>query len=160
MVKKTNLFKLLVSVMLCQFAGAIGAIFTASSVENWFPLLEKPFFSPPPWVFSPVWILLYTLMGISLYIVWEKGLQKQEVKMGMLIFGIQLALNVLWSFLFFGLKSPYYAFVEIVLLWFAIFLTILKFRKISETASYLLLPYILWVSFAMLLNYYLWILNS
>jgi tryptophan-rich sensory protein len=99
-------------------------------------------------------------MGISLYIVWEKGLQKQEVKMGMLIFGIQLALNVLWSFLFFGLKSPYYAFVEIVLLWFAIFLTILKFRKISETASYLLFPYILWVSFAMLLNYYLWILNS
>jgi tryptophan-rich sensory protein len=80
--------------------------------------------------------------------------------MGMLIFGIQLALNVLWSFLFFGLKSPYYAFVEIVLLWFAIFLTILKFRKISETASYLLFPYILWVSFAMLLNYYLWILNS
>ena len=80
--------------------------------------------------------------------------------MGMLIFGIQLALNVLWSFLFFGLKSPYYAFVEIVLLWFAIFLTILKFRKISKTASYLLFPYILWVSFAMLLNYYLWILNS
>jgi tryptophan-rich sensory protein len=99
-------------------------------------------------------------MGISLYLVWEKGLQEQEIKKGIFIFGIQLGLNTLWSILFFGLKSPYYAFVEIVLLWFAILLTILKFRKISKTASYLLFPYILWVSFAMLLNYYIWILNS
>jgi tryptophan-rich sensory protein len=98
-------------------------------------------------------------MGISLYLVWEKGLQKPEVKKGILIFGIQLGLNSLWSFLFFGLKSPYYAFIEIILLWFAILLTILQFRKISKTASYLLLPYIVWVSFAAVLNYYIWILN-
>jgi tryptophan-rich sensory protein len=160
MSQKIKSFKLLTSLLLCQLAGAIGAVFTASSVENWFPLLEKPFFSPPPWVFSPVWILLYTLMGISLYIVWEKGLQQREVKIGLLIFGIQLGLNIIWSYLFFGLRSPYYAFIEIILLWFAILLTIIQFRNISKTASYLLLPYILWVSFAMLLNHSLWILNS
>jgi benzodiazapine receptor len=159
MVQRVNLFKLLACVLLCQLAGVIGSVFTASSLENWYLLLEKPAFAPPSWVFFPAWVILYTLMGISLYLVWERGSQGQEIKMGLLIFGIQLGLNVLWSFLFFGLKSPYYAFVEIVLLWLAIFLTILKFRKISKTASYLLFPYILWVSFAMLLNYYIWILN-
>ncbi|HHV23830.1 MAG TPA: tryptophan-rich sensory protein [Methanosarcina sp.] len=160
MVQRVNLSKLVVSILLCQFAGLIGSVFTASSLENWYLFLEKPAFNPPAWVFFPAWVTLYTLMGISLYLVWEKGLQEQEVKKGMFIFGIQLGLNALWSILFFGLKSPYYAFVEIVLLWFAILLTILKFRKISKTASYLLFPYILWVSFAMLLNYYIWILNS
>ena len=160
MVQRINFFKLLASVLLCQFSGAIGSIFTAYSLENWYLLLEKPTFTPPPQIFFPVWVTLYTLMGISFYLVWEKGLQEQKVKKGMLIFGIQLSLNVIWSFLFFGLKSPYYAFVEIILLWLAIFLTILKFREISKMASYLLFPYILWVSFAALLNYYLWILNS
>lgn len=160
MVQRVNLSKLVVSILLCQFAGLIGSVFTASSLENWYLFLEKPAFNPPAWVFFPAWVTLYTLMGISLYLVWEKGLQEQEVKKGMFIFGIQIGLNALWSILFFGLKSPYYAFVEIVLLWFAILLTILKFRKISKTASYLLFPYILWVSFAMLLNYYIWILNS
>jgi tryptophan-rich sensory protein len=143
MVQTVNLLKLLSSVLLCQFAGAIGSIFTASSVENWYLLLEKPAFTPPSWIFFPVWVILYTLMGISFYFVLEKGLKEQEIKMGLFIFGIQLGLNILWSFLFFGLKSPYYAFVEIILLWLAIFLTILKFRKISKIASYLLFPYIL-----------------
>jgi len=123
-------------------------------------LLEKPAFSPPSWIFFPVWVALYTLMGISSYIVWEKGLQQREVKIGLLIFGMQLGLNFLWSFLFFGLKSPYYAFVDIIFLWLAIFLTVIQFRKISKSTSYLLPPYIIWVSFAMLLNYYIWILNS
>lgn len=159
MFKNVNISKLLASILLCQLAGVIGSVFTASSLENWYFLLEKPSFNPPSWVFFPVWTTLYTLMGISLYLVWEKGLQKPEVKKGILIFGIQLGLNSLWSFLFFGLKSPYYAFIEIILLWFAIFLTILQFRKISKTASYLLLPYIVWVSFAAVLNYYIWILN-
>jgi len=160
MVQRVNFFKLLTSVLLCQLAGAIGSVFTVSSLENWYLLLEKPAFTPPSWVFFPAWVTLYTLMGISFYLVWEKGLERPGVKMALLVFGIQLGLNALWSFLFFGLKSPYYAFVEIILLWLAIFLTILKFREISKIASYLLLPYILWVSFAMLLNYYIWILNS
>jgi translocator protein len=159
MAQKINYFKLLASVLLCQFAGAVGSVFTASSLANWYSLLEKPVFNPPSWVFFPVWTLLYTLMGISLYIVWDKGLHDREVKIGLLIFGIQLVLNSLWSFLFFGLRSPYYGFVEIIFLWLAIFLTIVQFRNISKTASYLLVPYILWVSFAALLNYYLWTLN-
>ena len=159
MSQKINYFKLLASVLLCQFAGAVGSVFTASSLANWYSLLEKPVFNPPSWVFFPVWTLLYTLMGISLYIVWDKGLHDREVKIGLLIFGIQLVLNSLWSFLFFGLRSPYYGFVEIIFLWLAIFLTIVQFRNISKTASYLLVPYILWVSFAALLNYYLWTLN-
>ncbi len=98
-------------------------------------------------------------MGISLYIVWEKGLQHREVKTGLLIFGIQLALNTLWSFLFFGLRSPFYGFIEIIFLWIAILLTIVQFKKVSRAAAYLLVPYILWVSFAALLNYNLWMLN-
>ena len=140
MSQKINLYKLLASILLCQLAGAIGAIFTASSLENWYLMLEKPAFNPPSWIFSPVWILLYTLMGISLYIVWEKGVQQRDVKIGLLIFGIQLGLNTLWSFLFFGLRSPYYAFIEIILLWFAILLTIIQFRRISKTASYPAIP--------------------
>jgi benzodiazapine receptor len=156
---KINYFKLFASVLLCQLAGAAGSIFTASSLTDWYSLLEKPVFNPPSWVFFPVWTLLYTLMGISLYIVWEKGLHDREVKIGLIIFGIQLVLNILWSFLFFGLRSPYYGFVEIIFLWLAILLTIIQFRNISKTASYLLVPYILWVSFAALLNYNLWILN-
>ncbi|OEU42547.1 TspO protein [Methanosarcina sp. Ant1] len=160
MSSKINYFKLLVSLFLCQFAGAVGSVFTASSLKDWYILLAKPVFNPPSWVFFPVWTLLYTLMGISLYIVWEKGLQNKEVKIGLIIFGIQLFLNSLWSFLFFGLRTPYYAFIEIIFLWITILLTIFQFRKISKTASYLLVPYILWVSFASLLNYYLWILNT
>jgi len=95
MVQKVSLFKLLVSVLLCQFAEAIGPRFTASSLGNWYLLLEKPAFTPSSQVFFPTWVTLYTLMGISLYLVWEKGLQEQKVKKGMLIFGVQLGLNVL-----------------------------------------------------------------
>ncbi len=156
---KINYFKLLISVFFCQLAGSVGSVFTASSLKDWYFLLEKPVFNPPSWVFFPVWTLLYTLMGISLYIVWEKGLKNKDVKIALVIFGAQLFLNSLWSYLFFALRSPYYAFIETVFLWIAILLTILQFRKISKIASYLLVPYLLWVSFASLLNYYLWVIN-
>ncbi|MDD3247675.1 MAG: tryptophan-rich sensory protein [Methanosarcina sp.] len=156
---KVDVFRLLVSIIICQFAGAIGAIFTSSSLESWYLLLEKPVFNPPSWIFFPVWTTLYTLMGISLYLVWEKGLQQKEVKVGIILFGLQLGLNILWSFLFFGLQSPYYAFLEILLLWLAILLTAIQFWNISKTASLLFIPYILWVSFAALLNYQIWVLN-
>jgi benzodiazapine receptor len=159
MTPKINYFKLLASVLICQFAGIVGSVFTVSSLDNWYSLLEKPIFNPPSWVFFPVWTLLYTLMGISLYIVWEKGVHDRDVKIGLIFFGMQLILNTLWSFLFFGLRSPYYGLVEIVFLWLAIILTIVQFNKVSKIASYLLVPYILWVSFAALLNYYLWSLN-
>jgi len=159
MVPKVNVFRLLVCVIICQFAGVIGSLFTSSSLESWYLLLEKPIFNPPSWVFFPVWTILYTLMGISLYIVWEQGMQHREVKTGLFLFGLQLGLNTLWSVLFFGLRSPYYAFLEIIMLWVAILLTIIQFWKISRSASLLLIPYILWVSFAALLNYQIWVLN-
>jgi tryptophan-rich sensory protein len=157
---KVNIFRLLVSVIICQLAGAIGSIFTSSSLESWYLLLEKPAFNPPSWVFFPVWTTLYTLMGISLYLIWEKGLQQREVKVGVFLFGLQLGLNILWSLLFFGLRAPYYALLEILVLWLAILLTAIQFWKVSKTASVLLIPYILWVSFAALLNYQIWILNT
>jgi translocator protein len=159
MFRKVNVSRLLISVIICQLAGAIGSIFTSSSLESWYLLLEKPAFNPPSWVFFPVWTTLYTLMGISLYLVWEKGLHQREVKLGIFLFGLQLGLNTLWSLLFFGLKSPYYAFLEILVLWLAILLTAIQFWKVSKTASVLLIPYILWVSFAALLNYQIWVLN-
>lgn len=159
MFEKNSVFRLLASVIICQFAGVIGSVFTASSLESWYFLLERPPFSPPSWVFFPVWTILYTLMGVSLYLVWEQGLQQKEVKTGVFLFGLQLGLNTLWSFLFFGLKSPYYAFLEILMLWAAILLTMIQFWKVSKAASLLLIPYILWVSFAALLNYQIWVLN-
>lgn len=160
MVSKVNAFRLLACIVICQFAGLIGSVFTASSLESWYFLLEKPSFNPPSWVFFPVWTLLYTLMGVSLYLVWEHGLQQKEVKTGVFLFFSQLGLNTLWSLLFFGLKSPSYAFLEIIILWVAILLTIIQFWKISKSASLLLIPYILWVSFAALLNYQIWALNT
>lgn len=151
--------KLVFAVVVCQLAGVLGSLLTSPQIPTWYATLQKPGFSPPNWLFAPVWIILFALMGISTYLVWNKGLENREVKTSLFIFGIQLALNVLWSFLFFGLQSPFYAFMEIIVLWAAIALTILSFFKVSKTAGLLLLPYILWVSFAMILNYYIWKLN-
>jgi len=151
--------KLVFAVVVCQLAGVLGSLLTSPQIPTWYATLQKPGFSPPNWLFAPVWIILFALMGISTYLVWNKGLGNREVKTSLFIFGIQLALNVLWSFLFFGLQSPFYAFMEIIVLWATIALTILSFFKVSKTAGLLLLPYILWVSFAMILNYYIWKLN-
>ncbi|MBN1502278.1 tryptophan-rich sensory protein [Candidatus Woesearchaeota archaeon] len=152
--KKTELVKLIISILICQLAGIIGSIFTTSSVKQWYPLLTKPWFNPPSWVFAPVWTLLFLLMGISLYLIWKKKADK-----ALIIFGIQLLLNLLWSILFFGFRSPFFAFVEIMVLWCAILLTIFSFYRINKIAAYLLIPYILWVSFASVLNLYIVILN-
>jgi benzodiazapine receptor len=157
--KINNILKLVTSVIICLLAGFIGSVFTSPSIPAWYATLTKPSFNPPDWVFAPVWTILFVLMGISAYLVWNKGLQNKDVKISLFIFGIQLVLNALWSFLFFGLHSPFYAFVEIILLWAAIALTILNFFKISRRAGLLLLPYILWVSFAALLNFTIWRLN-
>ena len=159
MSNKTKALKLAVSIIACLLAGFIGGIFTSSSVSTWYETLNKPSFSPPNWVFGPVWTLLYILMGISFYIVWLKSFKEKEVKKAAAIFAVQLLLNMLWSILFFGLKSPLAAFIEVVLLWLAICLTILQFSKISKPAAYLLVPYILWVSFASVLNLAIVLLN-
>jgi tryptophan-rich sensory protein len=157
--KKKDIIRLVVAIVICQLAGVFGSIFTFSEIPNWYATLKKPFFSPPNWLFGPAWLTLYTLMGVSFYLVWSKGLRSKLVKSALMIFGTQLFLNALWSFLFFGLHSPFYGLVGIILLWFSIILTIFKFYKISRNAGLLLLPYLLWVTFAMSLNYFVLLLN-
>lgn len=156
---KINYWKLVASIVICQLAGIIGSFFTVSSVSTWYLTLNKPFFNPPSWLFGPVWITLYFLMGISLYIVWNKGIRSKEAKIAVSVFGVQLILNFLWSIIFFGLKLPSFAFIEIILMWLAIIATVVYFYRISKVASYILIPYLLWVSFAAILNFAIYYLN-
>ncbi|MBI2598419.1 MAG: tryptophan-rich sensory protein [Candidatus Diapherotrites archaeon] len=152
--------KLIISIVICQAAGLVGSIFTFPAIAGWYSTIQKPVFTPPNWVFAPVWTTLFLLMGISLYLVWNKGFENKKSKTAVSVFGLQLGLNVLWSFLFFGLQNPLLAFIEIILLWLAILATIILFYRISKSASYLLIPYLLWVSFATFLNYSIWVLNT
>ena len=139
-------------------AGIIGSVFTFPAIPTWYATLNKPFFSPPNWIFGPVWTALFTLMGIALYLVWQKKTKFKKAA-ALRIFTIQLILNTLWSILFFGLQSPALAFIEILFLWAFIALSIKAFYKVSKAAGYLLVPYILWISFATLLNLAIVMLN-
>lgn len=180
--KNINYGRLIVSLILPQLAGIIGSVFTVSAISSWYAGLNKPSFNPPNWIFGPVWTILFLLMGISFYLVWSNNfkadqsqkvlkikawnplsqklwtgsLQKANV---ILIFAFQIVLNIWWSIIFFGLRQPGLAFFELLMLWFAILYTIINFHRISKLASYLLIPYILWVSFAGFLNLSIWILN-
>lgn len=147
------------SIFICLGAGMIGSLFTSSSIDTWYATLEKPTFNPPSWLFAPVWTALYFLMGISLFLILRQDLEKGKIKLAISFFGLQLILNALWSFLFFGLQNPFLAFIEITILWIAILITILTFYKIKKVASTLLVPYIMWVTFATILNYFIWRLN-
>lgn len=138
-----NFLKLVVAVVGAQAAGIIGAVFTTPAIPVWYAALEKPAFNPPAWVFAPVWTTLFFLMGIAAFLVWQKGLKRKEVRVALLLFVLQLGLNTLWSIIFFGLRSPGGALVEIVFLWLAIAATIVLFYKISKPAAWLLAPYIL-----------------
>lgn len=150
----------LASILLCQAAGLIGSVFTTPAIPTWYASLKKPFFTPPSWIFAPVWVTLFTLMGISLYIVWKKGLGRREVRRGVSLFGVQLALNVLWSVVFFGMHSPLYGLIIIVLLWAVLLATVVAFYRISKPAGVLLVPYFLWGSFASALNLAILVLNA
>jgi len=152
--------RLVLAIAICQMAGVLGSVFTSSSVLTWYPTLVKPSFAPPGWVISTVWIVLFTLMGISLFLVWREGKEGQENKIALGVFAAQLVVNVLWSWAFFGLQSPLAAIVVIAVLWLLILQCILRFWPISRNAALLLVPYILWVSFAAFLNYSIWRLNS
>lgn len=154
-----NWLALVISLVIPQVAGGIGAIFTSSAVRGWYTTLVRPSFAPPNWVFGPVWTTLFLLMGIASYLVYMKGWERTDVKWALGIFALQLVLNTIWSFLFFGAQSPGAAFIEIILLWLAIAATIVLFYRISPTAAYLMIPYICWVSFAAFLNYSFWSLN-
>jgi len=154
-----NTAKLILSVLVCQAAGLIGSFFTAPAIATWYADLIKPEFNPPSWLFAPVWIILYTLMGVSLYLILKEDLSDKKIRFAVYVFAFQLTLNAAWSFLFFGLKNPFLAFLEILILWVAIIVTIRKFYAVSKNAGILLLPYLLWVSFAAILNFSIWILN-
>ena len=156
--KPTDILKLVASVILCQIAGFLGSLFTTPAIPTWYATLRKPFFTPPNWIFSPVWISLFILMGISLFFVWRRT-DHPKFKIAFIFFFVQLILNILWSLAFFGLRLPLLGFMDIILLWIAILLTIQNFLKVSKFAGVLLLPYLLWVSFATLLNFSLWIQN-
>lgn len=142
-----------------ELAGIVGSFFTISAIPGWYATLTKPALNPPSWLFGPVWITLYALMGISAYLIWQKGLDKKEVRIALWVFAVQLGLNSVWSIIFFGLKSPAWALVDIVTLWLCIIWMMILFWKISKPATLLIVPYILWVSFAIYLNYSIWILN-
>jgi tryptophan-rich sensory protein len=158
-VKIKNPKLLIIALIIPQIAAGIGSIFTSKTVGTWYLELVKPSFNPPSWLFGPVWTTLYILMGISLYLVWVKGTKSKKAQTALTFYGVQLGLNAFWSILFFGLQSPLYAFIEIIFLWGAIAATIYFFYKISKNAAYLLLPYIAWVSFAAVLNFFIYYLN-
>ena len=155
-----NFFKLVIAIVVSELAGVIGSVFTISAIPNWYAGLVKPALNPPSWVFGPVWTTLYLLMGVAAFLVWKKGFERKDVKLALGIFSVQLFLNAIWSIIFFGLHSPSGTLVEIIFLWLAILATIIVFAKISKPAAWLLVPYILWISFAGYLNYSIWTLNQ
>ncbi|MCL4435674.1 MAG: tryptophan-rich sensory protein [Thaumarchaeota archaeon] len=159
MLRYRGLPRLISAIVVCQLAGVIGSIFTISSIPTWYAGLEKPFFAPPNWLFGPVWLSLYTLMGISLYLVWSRGADTRRGSLALTVFGVQLVLNALWSVLFFGLRSPILGLVEIAALWIMIAATIVLFYRVSRAAALLLIPYIAWVTIAAALNGFIWSLN-
>lgn len=157
--KTKNIGKMLLAIAICESAGAIGSLFTTPAIPTWFSGINKPTFSPPNWLFAPVWTILFALMGIAVYLVYREGRSKKTTRIALLIFAVQLLLNILWSVLFFGMHNPGLALIEIICLWIAILFTIISFFRISKPAAILLIPYILWVSFASVLNFSIWRLN-
>lgn len=177
-----NFFKFIIAVAVVELAGVIGAVFTMPAISDWYAELVKPALMPPTWVFEPVWVLLYFLIGISLFLVWKNGWKtanpifEKNVKgwnrwserlwIGdwqkantIAIFALQYILNIAWPYLFFGLYLPDIAFSEILMLWFAVVWMIVVFYRISRPAACLLIPYLLWVSFACYLNFTIFMLN-
>jgi tryptophan-rich sensory protein len=158
--KGSDILKVVFSILICQAAGFLGSLATTPSIATWYKTVAKPSFSPPNAVFGPVWITLYLMMSISLFLVWRQWGAAKGVRPALIIFFVQLALNTLWSVLFFGLHQPGWAFLEIVVLWLFILLTLIVFWRLSRAAGLLLLPYLLWVSFASALNFAIWRLNA
>lgn len=153
----SNTFKLIISLISPQIAGGLGAFFTISSVQSWYLTINKPFFNPPSWVFGPTWTLLYVLMGISCFLIWKTAHPQRNKFLS--LFAIQLVLNAFWSPAFFGMQSPTLGLLVIIPLWTMILICILEFKKSSPLASKLMVPYLIWVSFASVLNISIWWLN-
>jgi len=158
--KKRLVFRIVVSVVVCLAIGFLSGIATQSSVTTWYTTIEKPFFTPPNWIFGPVWTLLYIMMGVAAGIVWSRGLHHVWVKTALYHFVFQLLFNALWSIVFFSLQKIFWGLLVIITLLILIGLTIKWFKVVNKTASYLLIPYLLWVIFATALNFEIWRLNS
>ena len=158
-IKRSDVLGIAIAVIVCELVGVVGAIFTAPVIPTWYASLVKPSFTPPGWLFGPVWTTLYALMGIAAFIVWRRGLAVAGVKAALLLFVVQLLLNALWSPVFFGVHSPSGGLAIILALWVAIVATIALSAGVSKAAAVLLVPYLLWVSFATVLNFSIWRLN-
>jgi benzodiazapine receptor len=157
--KRVEIAKLVTSIILCLVVGMMGSIFTKPAILSWYVSLRKPFFTPPDWVFAPVWIILCIPMGVAAFLVRRKGCQQKQTRSALILFGVQLILNPLWSFMFFGLRSPLAGLIEISILSLAILLTIQSFLRVTRIAGLLLIPYFLWVALASGLNLSIWVLN-
>ena len=153
---RKHILALVVLLILCFAVAGVGGLATAPSIPNWYAGLAKPSWTPPGWVFGPVWSVLYLSMAVAAWLVWRRG----DAVVPMMLFGIQLVFNAAWSWLFFGLHSPGAAFIDIVLLWMAIAATTVVFWRRSTLAGILFVPYLIWVSFAAVLNFAIWRLNG
>ena len=150
---------LLLCILLCQIIGGLGAFFTSPEISGWYANIQKPSFNPPNWIFGPVWTILFTLMGISLWLT-LKSEDSAARKTALITFTVQLVLNSAWPFLFFKLHSPWAGLIEITFLWFAILFWILRTYSVSKSAALISIPYLAWVSFASFLNFWIWKLNA
>jgi len=157
--KKVSWWLIVPAILIPQSIGNLGAIFTIPNIDSWYATLVKPSFSPPNYLFAPVWLTLYTLMGVALFLVWKTVAQAKRKRQANYIFTVQILLNLLWSIVFFGLQQPGNAFIVIVALLALIVLNINSFYQINKLAGWLLVPYLLWVSFASILNLAIWQLN-
>lgn len=154
--KSQNIIKLIVALAVSLLAGAIGGLFANPALNTWYMTLAKPSFTPPNGLFVPVWIILYILMGVAAYLIWKEGVSNKMIKNALLIFLFQLVASVFWPIIFFGSHAVGLAFMEIISLWCAILATILSFYEIKRLAAYLMILYILWMTFMAILNYGLW----
>ena len=152
-------FRLISSVLIVFIIGSIGTLFTLSKIPTWYASLMKPGWAPPNWLFGPVWTTLYVLIGVSLYLVWREGINRRDVQLALIIFSVQLILNLSWSIVFFGFESISGGFILIILLWLSILFNIIFFYRVSKSAGLLLVPYLVWVTIASYLNYAVYILN-
>lgn len=155
-----DVIKLVISIIACFAAAGIGSLFTFKAIPNWYAGLKKPSYTPPNWAFGPVWTALYLLMGISVFLVWQKGLATNGALLAFFLFWIQLVVNATWSIVFFGIKSKGGGVITIIVLWLLIMVTMITSFRVSDWAGALLIPYIMWVSIASYLNIGIWLLNK
>lgn len=161
MKKKTRVFPTLAFFVIGSIiSGSIGSIATTPAIPVWYAGLIKPSFQPPNWLFGPVWTLLFALMGTAAFFVWRKGINNKQVRFALMMFVFQFILNIMWSFAFFGAHSPYLGLLVIIPLWISIIMTIILFYRVRVVSGLLLIPYICWVSFAMILNAAIYSLNG